>query len=1021
MSFISPLAERHVSSRVPRGWVTTLLAFSAAAVALTVPGLPGQVFGGIPLSPVALLVVIALACAAVGLPLPRRATRWLTVAFAVAAAVKVVVWVLAPPFGFTASYWATAQPSGTPERSTEFPGLWGTATRVDWGTLDLRGDEFPVYFLNDSYRFNIGGDARPLRDQMPFSVRWEGYLGASDAGERVFRLEAVGPARVRVGGATVAELGGEAGLRSSEGRAMLAAGPTPIVVEYTRPDGRVPRLQVAWKPTPGAPLEPLGAPRVMRTASAAGSGSLLWAAAPGLDALIALPALTWLVLGVLGLARAASLVSLARAGLAFLPFLFSAYAAAVNWDIAGRATIFSAYDDWLTHEGWARDILLNGPLMTNGEPSAPPYWAQVLYPYSLAVIHLVTGEGVFGAWVLNGTALGVTTLATTLLAARLFGALGGLAALALFWAFLQQEHLRIARQLLNENAYMPLAMACLLGFAVLAYRRAPPRWWIAGLLGILLGLTTLTRSPFVLVLPFGLLALLVAWWRAGAGRKAMAVALAAIVLGTVLAIAPATVRNWVVSGQLVVAAATAGETLVGGIHAPPRSMDLSGAAKNPVYEALKLDQNTRVLLEFIRQDPVGYFSTWVPNGAYSIGLTGVRRNDGTVYWGLFGTVLLYLASTLLVPRTRQVAAWPVHAFIWTHFIVLMAFEADAYGMRQPAPMYAPMVAIGVQLPVVIVQWLVRAFPTVPAPARRWAPSALAGLFVLGAVFQFGRGLVDLWPRRELQYYGMGGAAALGVSTADREGADRVYVASGDGSPRRFGAGNLPGLRYASLKWFDPARSVPLPPDGTRAVYLLAEAYGSANPAAQQLVSCLGLPGPGGVKVITGEEAARFCLTPARSWQPMGARFADVAEVETATLSPTANAGGNVDASLFWTVLRRPKAPLSIAGRLRHSSSEEPPRERKPVDLYPSSEWEPGERILSRLTVPVEDGAIPGSYQVLLDFFGTRGEQVPLPSVRAGGDPSPNGGASLGTVDVRPAAPTPRLVVPTGLGSVSVGG
>ena len=113
----------------------------------------------------------------VGMALPGpglRAGVWLTIGFAVVVGLKLVAAGSAPPLGLKATYWARATPEGPAERSTDFPWL-ADATRIDT-QLDLRGEAFPVHFFNDAARFNFGSEVQPGRDQLPFVVRWQGWL-----------------------------------------------------------------------------------------------------------------------------------------------------------------------------------------------------------------------------------------------------------------------------------------------------------------------------------------------------------------------------------------------------------------------------------------------------------------------------------------------------------------------------------------------------------------------------------------------------------------------------------------------------------------------------------------------------------------------------------------------------------------------------------------------------------------------------------------------------------------------------
>jgi hypothetical protein len=123
--------------------------------------------------------------------------------------------------------------------------------------------------------------------------------------------------------------------------------------------------------------------------------------------------------------------SVERAVLAGIPVLFLVYGVLLEAPAAGRATILSGLDDWLVYESSARDILLNGPLMSGGQGHAAPFYGQPLYPYVLALAHRLTGESVFGPVVLQFAALGGVLSGTALLARRAFGTpLDGLVALA---------------------------------------------------------------------------------------------------------------------------------------------------------------------------------------------------------------------------------------------------------------------------------------------------------------------------------------------------------------------------------------------------------------------------------------------------------------------------------------------------------------------------------------------------------------------------------------------------------------
>src|SRR5439155_1631979 len=166
-------------------------------------------------------------------PWPRR--RWLGLGFALAIGVKLLASATAPPVVLEATYWANGAAAGAVERATDYAWL-ANATRID-SRLDLRGDDFPVHFFNDAARFNFGSEVQPARDQLPFSVRWRGWLLAPSQGERRLVLEANGPTSVWLDDSL---------LIGAEAQPNLSAVLHPLVVEYTRLEASVPFLRLSW-------------------------------------------------------------------------------------------------------------------------------------------------------------------------------------------------------------------------------------------------------------------------------------------------------------------------------------------------------------------------------------------------------------------------------------------------------------------------------------------------------------------------------------------------------------------------------------------------------------------------------------------------------------------------------------------------------------------------------------------------------------------------------------------------------
>jgi hypothetical protein len=918
------------------------------------------------------LPALGLVCAAgvlyatVGLPRLRWTTaRWLALAFGVTLGLKLVAAVTAPPIGLVASYWASPTPSGAAERSTDFPRL-ADGTRID-ASLDLRADQFPVHFFNDAARFNFGPDVQPARDQLPFTARWQGWLLVPSDGERRFLVESTGPATVRVDDAQLA----------ADSRLNLAAGLHALRVEYTRPEARVPWLRVSWQRTPDESLEALGGDDLRWQATAAGgeSSSLAARAADlGLGGAI----FAWVVLGLAAARRG----GLARAALGAVPLVFLVYSLSLHAPLAGRATVLSGLDDWLIYESSARDILLNGPLMDGRQGHAPPFYGQPLYPYVLALAHRLTGESLFGPLALQHAALGGVLVGTAIVAGRAFGSrVDAVAALACLWVLLElePEHFKVARQLFTENLYMPLVMASLIAVVGLARRSQPPAWWRALLVGGVLGLTAISRSQFLLFVPCALLILLIAWRSRGRGAVTL------IVVGLAVAIAPITARNWLVSGQFVPISSSGGASLLE-FHRPPTGLiDQDALQSDSVFNALHLDIQTRTVLAFVRADPRGYVATLLPLGAHSLGLQG--RNDAGVYWPLFGTVLLYAASFAL-RRARRLHVWPIHALVATHLLVLMLFEADTYGYRLVVPMYAPMAAVAAQVPL----WAVRAFARSRVGAfmrsgdvtraTRYAQLGW-GLLAVGAVLWQARGLADIWPEREPALVGLSGTAAHAAVVADRLNASAIYVASIDGTPRRFGSGSLPGLRYPWFKWFDPARSLPLAPPSTMAVYQLSELSGQHVPG--DMAACLGAVDLYGTLAMTAEDARERCAAEVVARSPVGVSFDGVARIDALQLADSAAAGEPLETRLVWQPLIAHPQPQQISLQLDDPTAADGTLwGNGTLELYPAPEWQPDEALVSRLPVATDPTAVPQAYRLTLGIGPTRPNAPPATASWRGG-------------------------------------
>ncbi|HEY0582316.1 MAG TPA: glycosyltransferase family 39 protein, partial [Chloroflexota bacterium] len=666
-----------------------------------------------------------------------------------------------------------------------------------------------------------------------------------------------------------------------------------------------------------------------------------------------------------------------------VPLAFLLHGLLFHSPLAGRATILSGLDDWLIYESSASDILLNGWLMDGGQGHGAPFYGQPLYPYVLALAHRLTGESVFGPLALQFASLGLVLVGAAVLARRAFGSrLDGLVALACLWLLtqLEAEHFKVARQLFNENLYMPLVMVSLTAVVSLARDRRPTVWWRAALVGGLLGLTVISRSQFLLFVPLGLLVLLLAWRQA---RLAALPPLLAMVAAVVLVIAPVTARNWVVSGQFVPISSSGGASLLEFHRPPPGLIDPTSLERDPLFQALRLDTQTRTVLAFVRADPGGYLATLLPLGAHSVGLQG--RNDPGIYWPLFVTTLLYLASFALA-RTRRLHVWPIHVFIGTHLLVLMLFEADTYGYRLVMPMYAPMVVVAAQVPLALVRALLRSSPGAAlrsGEARRATRFAAAGWAAIATVALLlqARGLIELWPQRDTALHGLGGPAAQAALTSDGVAAEAIYVASIDGTPRRFGAGNLTGLRYPWFKWFDPARSLPVPAGPGAAVYVLSELNG--HTVSGGLVDCLGPP-DASFQVVARAADVRGRCTSGLDAASSPVIFDGLARVDAVGVPATSEAGRPLETRLLWQPLVAHPDPQQLSLQLDDPQAGDGTQwGNGTLELYPARQWQPGEALFSRVPVDTDGTALPQAYRLTLGMTSTKPNAPPATALWQG--------------------------------------
>ncbi len=202
------------------------------------------------------------------------------------------------------------------------------------------------------------------------------------------------------------------------------------------------------------------------------------------------------------------------------------------------------------HDYWARALATGdwAPPAGNADPQirTSPYLRPPGYPYFLAAVYRLGGPGSYLTIRIVQMALGlISAVLAYVLGKSLLGrGAGWLAALFLcvHWAFIYYEG-----ELQEPSLLVPLALLIALALRAWAVR---PTVWRAAVAGVLLGIFALVRANILLFVPAA--ALWAGWvlWRRQESRRFLPAALA-LVLGTVLPIAPVTIRNYVVARDFV--------------------------------------------------------------------------------------------------------------------------------------------------------------------------------------------------------------------------------------------------------------------------------------------------------------------------------------------------------------------------------------------------------------------------------------------------------------------------------------
>jgi 4-amino-4-deoxy-L-arabinose transferase-like glycosyltransferase len=243
-----------------------------------------------------------------------------------------------------------------------------------------------------------------------------------------------------------------------------------------------------------------------------------------------------------------------------------------------HAPDFSApFSDAGYHDYWARGLAFGRwappPNEANPEIATSPYLRPPGYPYFLALVYRVAGPGYLAPRIVQGLLGLLSAWLAFLLTRRWFGTAPALVAafiMSVYWAFIYYE---------GEFHAPAILIPLLLAFTAVVARWTEKATALLGLAaGVLLGLAAITRPNVLIFLPA------VALWglwlkRRARSRSGLGPALVGLLIGTVIAVLPVTIRNFVASGEFVPITSNTGVNLFMGNNADANGLcdgDLPG-------------------------------------------------------------------------------------------------------------------------------------------------------------------------------------------------------------------------------------------------------------------------------------------------------------------------------------------------------------------------------------------------------------------------------------------------------------
>ena len=635
-----------------------------------------------PLSPIA-AVTLVVAGGITALATRFGAARWSTGTAAVIAiflVLRLLASTLLPPTGWTARYYANDAWQGEPEWSSEF--RLPDATRVD-RSLSFSGRSFPTHYLNGA-RFEHGVDREVA---LPMTVEWSGLFEVDAADVVEFEMAATGWASIAFDqNARPLETGVASGAHA------VGPGAHRVVVRYRKPAGSEGLFRLALRArSTGESL------RMFPNAAAAAQPSI--AGLPYLAMSLDIVCLAILAATGVVVMRAAWhstwRLNAAVAAALFLVLGMQGFFAALPFARAFHS--LTGGDDWLGFESRARDVLQHGLLMTLGKPlgEGAAYFYHPFYSYWLALVHWLTGESLFGPVFANFLLLAATATMMWWLLRDLFGPIAALSGVAALLLLFEIDFIRYYTvTLLSENLYIFTVTACLIHFA---------RWASSGSRTMLLsagvwaGISAATRPAMMMFFVPAVLVVVALELRRAERRARVATPL--IFAGSWLAaVAPFTVRNWIVARRLVLISDSLGGTFI--VHNVPPPIDPA-----PYLERYSggILASFNVLWQIVWDHPAAFVALQAKKLGFSLGMVHWYA-DYRPHPELVMVTLLFITMLVLSRTLRSPMLWPVYAFVIAHVASMALTSPWNYGYRLILPPFVYTTTLAVAAAAAAVEW-----------------------------------------------------------------------------------------------------------------------------------------------------------------------------------------------------------------------------------------------------------------------------------------------------------------------------